>query len=305
MGLSVAGAWEIRLNLVWPETCPSEMTVMSFLSRLVLPAIAASLLVLGLPKAVQADEPTNVDLGRIMFLGNSFIEGHYSDNLSWQGGSRKVIEDILIKEGATFSFVGRRTANSEGMKNPAHNGFGGKGIDELFNGVEVDGQAFGNITDWLNESLADIYIIDIGRKTEEGSTKEELKTQFMRVVKEIYAATPSAKIIWSEQTIAKPEWYPGIEKRHDLINEVLKEIASEQAEAGRWMKIAEVAGGWDPLKHLDTDGVHASDAGYLYLGQKQAELLVGTTLYPVPEPGLMLLLPAGILLAKKFKKKSA
>lgn len=278
---------------------------MSFLSRLVLPVIAASLLLFTLPTSARADEANSVDLGRIMFLGNSYIEGHDSDTLSWQGGSRKVIEDILTAEGATFTFVGRNTANSQGMKNPAHNGFGGMGIDDLFDGIEKDGTSFGNITDWLNESVADIYIIDIGRKTEEGSTKAELKAQYMRLVQEIYAATPSAKIIWSEQTIAKPEWYPGIEERHKLINEVLNEIAGEQVEAGRWMKIAQVSGGWDPLKHLDVDGIHANDAGYLYLGQKQAELLVDTYVAPVPEPGLMLLLPAGVLLAKKFKKKSA
>lgn len=278
---------------------------MSFLSRLVLPAIAASLLILGLPNTVRAEEPAPLDLGRIMFLGNSYIEGHDSDNLSWKGGSRKVIEDILTAEGAVFTFVGRNTSNSQGMKNPAHNGFGGMGIDDLFDGIEKDGTAFGNITDWLNESVADIYIIDIGRKTEEGTTKGELKAQYMRLVKEIYAATPSAKIIWSEQTIAKPEWYPGIEERHKLINEVLNEIASEQMNAGRWMKIAQVSGGWDPVKHLDTDGIHASDAGYLFLGQKQAELLIDGYVAPVPEPTLMLLLPAGVLLAKKLRKKSS
>lgn len=281
------------------------MTLMSFLSRLVLPALAASLLLIGLPKAVSADEVPPVDLGRIMFLGNSFIEGHDSGNLAWQGGTRKVIEDILIKEGVAFSFVGRNNSNSVGMKNTAHNGFGGMGVDDLFNGIERDGVSYGSITDWVNESAADIYVIDIGRKTEEGSTKAELKAQFMRVVSEIYAATPSAKIIWSEQTIPKPIWYPEVEKRHDLINEVLGEIAAEQRDAGRWMKIAEVSNGWDPTKHLDEDGVHANDAGYLYLGQRQASLLVDNLVYPVPEPGLMLLLPAGILFAKRFKRKAS
>ncbi len=276
---------------------------MSYLTRWALSALVLVCLLIGLPLRALAEEAP-LDLGRIMFLGNSYIEGHESSNLSWKGGSRKIVEDILTAEGVRFTFVGRNTTNSEGMKNPGHNGYGGMGIDDLFDGVEKNGVSYGSITNWLEESLADIYIIDIGRKTEEGTTKSELKAQFMRVVNEIYASTPSAKIIWSEQTIAKPEWYPGIEERHKLINQVLNEIAEEQMESGRWMKIAQASGGWDPLTHLDSDGVHASDAGYRYLGQKQAALLLDNTMYPVPEPGLMLLVPAGIFLAQKLRKKT-
>lgn len=263
----------------------------------------ASLALCLLPGAALAQSN---DLGRIMFLGNSYIEGHDSPNLTWQGGSRKVIEDILVESGRTFDFVGRATYNSAGMADPDHNGYGGKGIDDLFNGIERDGINMGSLTDWVQESNADIYIIDIGRKKEEGSTREALKAQFMRVVDEIYSDNPEARIIWSEQTDPKAIWFPGEAEHLDMVNSVLSEIAADQVALGRTMQIAQVAAEWDPEVHLDVDGVHPSDAGYLFLGRKQADLLLnpqeGTNV--VPEPILLSALPLAFFALKRRKARS-
>lgn len=214
------------------------------------------------------------DVGRIMFLGNSFTEGHDSPNLSWRGGSRKVVEDILTERGVKFTFVGRSRANSEGMGQPWHNGYGGAGINDLLSGVVRDGTSMGRLQDWIKDSKPDAYIIDIGRKEEEGSTMRELKSQFRKVTSVIYSANPRAKVVWSEQTAPKPVWFPKAAIHLKLVNHALSELAREETLSGRTMNIAKAASGWNPDVHLDHDGVHPSDKGYRYLGKLQAELLL-------------------------------
>jgi len=224
------------------------------------------------------------DLGHIMFLGNSFIEGHSSPNLSWQGGSRKVIEDILTAKKIRFEFVGRNQSNSRGMANPKHNGFGGIGITDLLEGITREGVPMGSLTHWLKESPADIYVIDIGRSENEGSSVSELKIQFMKLLRKIFSTSPKARIIWSEQTAPKPIWFPQAQAHLHRANLALNELSVEQSELGRCLLIAKVAKNWNPDLHLDTDGVHASDGGYQYLGQAQAKLLLSMPAIAL-EPG--------------------
>lgn len=246
----------------------------------------------------------STNLGKIMFLGNSYIEGHDSPNLSWQGGARKVVEDILSSASATFEFVGRNDWNSAGMSNPLHNGYGGKGIDDLINGFTRDGVDMGKLADWVQESGANIYVIDIGRKDEEGTTVEELKTQFTRFVNEIYAVNPEARIIWTEQVAPKEIWFPTAKAHLANVNEALRQVSLEQNLIGRNLQIAETANDWDPEAYLDTDGIHASDAGYTFIGGRQAAMILQQAPPAVPEPFLLAGLPAALAVMRRRRQKS-
>lgn len=270
---------------------------MSFQHRL----LAVVFLACALLPSVSWSDP--IDLGKIMFLGNSYIEGHDSPNLSWQGGVRKVVKDILVGASTKFEFVGRNDWNSAGMANPLHNGFGGKGIDDLINGFTREGVSMGRLADWVQESNASTYVIDIGRKDEEGSTLAELKTQFMRVVNEIYAVNPDARIIWTEQVAPNAVLFPDPEERLAKVNQALREISAEQTLLGRSLQVAAVAADWDPDAFLDVDGIHANDAGYTYIGQKQAAMILHQAAPAVPEPILLAGLPLALAAVMKRRQK--
>lgn len=270
---------------------------MSVFSRLA----AAVLLAFAMLPSISWSE--SVDLGRIMFLGNSYIEGHDSPNLSWQGGARKVVEDILKDASAKFEFVGRNDWNSAGMANPLHNGYGGKGIDDLINGFTREGVSMGKLADWVQESNANIYVIDIGRKNEEGTTVDELKTQFTRFVNEIYSVNSEARIIWTEQVSPKAVWFPTAEEHLTKVNEALRQVSAEQILQGRQLQIVQAARDWDPDAYLDTDGIHANDAGYSYLGRKQAAMILQQAPPAVPEPILLAGLPLALAAVGRRRQK--
>ncbi len=240
-------------------------------------------------------------MGRIMFIGNSYVEGHDSPQLDWQGGYRKVVEDNLTAAGAEFSFVGANTYNSQGMLNQGHYGFGGQGVDELFNGIERFGVDYGSITDWVTPGAADIFVVDLGRKDEEALTPDGLKNQLARVSDLILNTNPSAKLLWMTQVTPFPSYYPNAPQHLANVGSALAQIQAEQLAQAHVMQVVE-APDWDPFQMLDLDGVHANNAGYTYLGSQLTESLLRTN--AVPEPGALMAAAAlaGILARRRRAK---
>lgn len=239
-----------------------------------------------------------------MFIGNSYIEGHDSAQLAWQGGYRKVVEDNLIAAGAEFSFVGANTNNSVGMLNPGHYGFGGQGVDQLFDGIQRGDVNYGSITDWVTPGAADIFVIDLGRKDEEALASDGLKSQLARVSDLIFSTNPSAKLLWMTQVVPFPSYYPNAPVHLANVGSSLAQIQAEQLAASHVMQVVE-APDWDPFQMLDLDGVHPNNEGYVYLGNQLTESLLKTN--AVPEPGILLGAAAlgGAMVRRRRAKRSA
>ncbi|MCG9895402.1 MAG: hypothetical protein MH204_08005, partial [Fimbriimonadaceae bacterium] len=208
-------------------------------------AVLACLLAASSVLASPGGSSVEKEMGRVMFIGHSFVEGHDSATLGWKGGYRKIVEDRLLDAGWNFSFVGANQNNSDGMLNPAHNGYGGQGIDSLFAGIEREGVPYGGLNDWTAPGSADIFVVDVGRKTEEGKTVEELEAQFNRVADAIFRSNPQAPLFWVQQTDPLPVWYPGEDQHIARVNLALDNVAAGSAALGRFTRTIRAQEVWD------------------------------------------------------------
>lgn len=230
------------------------------------------------------------DLGKIMFTGNSLAEGHQSDTISWQGGYRKVLEDMFTQDGDQFDFVGPSTLTSEGMIDKDHAAFGGKSIDDILTGIVVNDQPYGSLRDWITEYDPDTLVVELGRR-EYNDDINEIKAPIRRLMDVALGLKPSLKIIWNEQVIPDLNRYPGHDARHVLINQAINDVMKEYSDQGYDTWVSRVAASWDPATDLDLDGVHPSDAGFRKLAAGHYSTLRQAygmpNPQPVPEPGLM------------------
>jgi hypothetical protein len=239
------------------------------------------------------------DLGNIMFVGNSYAESHPSETLTFDGGYRHVIEGIFEDAGYAFDFVGRNDGMSEGMDHPWHNGYGGKYLSDVMNGMEYFGTR-GSIHDWMTDLNPNIVVVDLGRG-EDGSSALEFRDQFAPLLDAIYEKNANAVVIFNEQVDPNLDMF-GFEDEHlDNVNNGLRMLSQEYSDKGYNVSVAPSMADWNWHTDIDIDGVHASSAGYTKMGNVLASEIVAHS-KPVPEPGLLMAIaPAAFFLRRRKK----
>ncbi len=295
-GLSVFCADSAELNLCGLHTPASERFMP--LTGMVQCRLAWAAIVWA---AASAGSAQGLDIGRVMFVGNSLTYG-YSPEDGLPGGYRGVVERGLLEAGGRFEFVGENSENSEGLLNPQHNGYGALVFEDLASDIVIGTDSFGSLSDWLDSGNPDVVVVDLGRSIGRAQDLIEGQDQIALLADAVFANNPNAALIWVDQVAPLSEWYPDEEERLVAIMDLVAAEAARQHGMGRRMSVA-FAPDWDRSSMLSSDGVHPNALGYTYLGQQiTGQILAATN--AVPEPSLLAGAGAVALLLRRRQSAS-
>lgn len=198
---------------------------------------------------------------RILPLGDSITRGRNGDSEIFTGGYRRPLEKILdaAVQPAEWTFVGEVTTDSPEMRSPGHQGLGG---------IDTRGVLSGNFRNMKNSPLnlllqiqkPDIVLLNLGTNDLSQRDAPTVFADYEKVRNLVLKTRPGSFIIGN--TLLGRHGKPGLDKRFDEFNELLKSRQAEWEAAGNY-RLVDLAVLSDTSTPDDLpDGVHPAQALY-------------------------------------------
>lgn len=190
---------------------------------------------------------------RVLAVGDSITLG-----AGHAGGYRGLLRERLAHYGISADFVGPSRANSAGLADPEHAGFGGWTIADAVHGRAADPGA-GRLDAWMRAYRPHVLLVMLGTNDPASTSRAEFEAKYEELLGVAFRTDRRVSVVLSGVPGSAPS--TGKAATEQRIQAAVQAVASRWRAAGYAVEPADPLRRWNPSRHL-ADSYHPNASGY-------------------------------------------